>query len=233
MTLVGRYKNHSDNCTIRLTGKMGSRDQTFTFAERSFPSEKTGSEFLPRLWATRRVGHLLEQIRLNGEHRELVDEIVALGTRYGIVTPYTSYLVTDDIKVAGRRAMPREVTAMAPGVAGGTGPGKDLYDKLGSTGAAGVARSKAEKSLSESESVNLPDQYLSKTKTAVGKTFQLKDAVWVDTEYKDDSTLPRVELKFGSDEFFAVLTKEPKLADFFALGEKVIVVFGGKVYRVT
>ena len=87
--------------------------------------------------------------------------------------------------------------------------------------------------MAESESVSLPDQYLSKTKTAVGKTFQLKDAVWVDTEYKDDSTLPRVELKFGSDEFFALLAKEPKLADFFALGEKVIVVFGGKVYKVT
>src|SRR5438045_6259755 len=37
----------------------------------------------------------MEQIRLSGESRELREEIVELGTRYGIVTPYTSYLVLE------------------------------------------------------------------------------------------------------------------------------------------
>jgi len=45
--------------------------------------------------ATRRVGWLMEQIRSNGEQQELRDEIVDLGTRYGIVTPYTSYLALE------------------------------------------------------------------------------------------------------------------------------------------
>ena len=53
------------------------------------------NDFLPRLWATRRVGWLMEQVRTNGEQQELRDEIVDLGTRYGIVTPYTSYLALE------------------------------------------------------------------------------------------------------------------------------------------
>ena len=54
-----------------------------------------GEEFIARLWATRKIGYLLQQIRLHGEERELVDEIVDLSIRYGIITPYTSFLVEE------------------------------------------------------------------------------------------------------------------------------------------
>src|SRR5205085_6200533 len=62
--------------------------------------ETDANDFLPRLWATRRVGWLMEQIRTNGAQKELVDEVVDLGTRYGIVTPYTSYLALEDNAIA-------------------------------------------------------------------------------------------------------------------------------------
>ena len=49
-----------------------------------------GNDFIPRLWAMRKIGHLLTQIRLHGERREWVDAVVRLSVRYGIITPYTS-----------------------------------------------------------------------------------------------------------------------------------------------
>ena len=52
--------------------------------------------FIPRLWATRAIGHLMQQIRLNGENAELVQSIVNLSTRYGVITPYTSFLIEED-----------------------------------------------------------------------------------------------------------------------------------------
>src|SRR6185295_16804728 len=107
LILIGRYKNSVNSATVKLTGKMGTREQIFTFASQSFPSERSDNQFLPRLWATRRVGYLLEQIRLNGENKEVKDEIIGLGTRYGIVTPYTSFLVTEDMKDIGRFGPPR------------------------------------------------------------------------------------------------------------------------------
>src|SRR5690606_14607228 len=97
VTLIGRYKNQADldNITARLTGKAGKATRSYTYENLDFPLRSGDSDFLPRLWASRRVGWLIEQIRLNSETKELKDEIIDLGTRYGIVTPYTSYLATD------------------------------------------------------------------------------------------------------------------------------------------
>ena len=70
----------------------------------TFP-EKTGDEkaFVEDLWARRKVGYLLDQIRVNGEKKELVDEVMALAKKYGIATPYTSYLVVPDGPVPSGR----------------------------------------------------------------------------------------------------------------------------------
>src|SRR6185503_11526810 len=51
--------------------------------------------FVAPLWAERRVGVLLDAIRLNGANPELVSEIERLGREYRIVTPYTSHLVVE------------------------------------------------------------------------------------------------------------------------------------------
>jgi hypothetical protein len=73
----------------------------------------------------------------------------------------------------------------------------------------------------------------SRMKVAGGKTFYLRDDVWTDGEFKTGSTLPETSVKFGSEEYFALLKQKPRLAGFFSLGERVVVVFEGKVYRVT
>ena len=65
-----------------------------------------------------------------------------------------------------------------------------------------------------------------------GKTFYLRDGVWFDSEFKAEAKLPEVKLRFASDPYFALIGQEPKLADFFALGQRVVVVWKGKVYRV-
>jgi Ca-activated chloride channel family protein len=222
LAIVGRYKNSLDAATVRLTGRVGEREQSFTFAGQAFPSEKTDNRFLPRLWATRRVGYLLEQIRLNGENRELIDEVVALGTRFGLVTPYTSFLVTDDIKDFARNQAPGRARLL----------GGFSHRAAAPSGESAVLQSRAERELKQSESAPIFDQYLTGVRTVEGKTFLLKDGVWIDTEFKETDARTRITLKFGSDEFFSLLGKEPAIAEYLALGQKVIVVYKGKVYQV-
>jgi len=234
LVIVGRYKNSMNSATVRLTGKVLGRDQVFTFARQTFPDERGDYPFLARLWATRRVGYLLEQIRLNGDNKELRDEIIQLGTRYGIVTPYTSFLVTEDIKHVGRqlpieqRRMLDSIAQMSPGSAGGLGSGSGRSR----TGESAVVYSKAEKKMKESNEVESPESYLTSIRSIGDKTFQLKGEEWVDTQIKEPSTLPRIEVQFGSEEFFNLIANEPKLADFFSLGKRVSVVFKGKLYKV-
>lgn len=93
IAIFGRYSVSGDYA-IRLTGEINGKKQEFVY-EGTFPKENPDNDFIPRLWATRRVGYLLDEIRLHGEERELKDEVVKLGKEYGIMTPYTSYLVLD------------------------------------------------------------------------------------------------------------------------------------------
>lgn len=98
LLLTGRFKGEGE-LKVHLAGSVDGAPAAHTFAMKVGGASKHSS--LPRLWAVRKVGYLLDQIRLNGEQKELRDEIVRLGTKYGIVTPYTSFLVVEDAPVAG------------------------------------------------------------------------------------------------------------------------------------
>jgi Ca-activated chloride channel family protein len=95
IVVLGRYTGKGP-AAITLSGQIGKETKEFVY-EFTFP-EKTGDErnFVEQLWARRKVGFMLDQIRANGEKKELVDEVVVLAKKYGITTPYTSYLIVPD-----------------------------------------------------------------------------------------------------------------------------------------
>jgi len=94
LVLMGRYSGRGDSAAI-VQGKVNGAERKFTYEVR-FADEEAANDFIPRLWATRRVGYLLDEIRLHGENAELRDEVTDLARRYGIVTPYTAYLILED-----------------------------------------------------------------------------------------------------------------------------------------
>src|ERR1035437_4018580 len=94
LIMVGRYSGKGDAAII-VEGTVNGASRKFTY-EVNFPAEASDSEFIPRLRATRRVGYLLEEIRLHGENSELRDEVTELAHKYSIVTPYTAYLILED-----------------------------------------------------------------------------------------------------------------------------------------
>jgi Ca-activated chloride channel family protein len=217
-----------------LTGRSGGSNKTFFYNNLRFPLREDANDFLPRLWATRRVGWLMEQVRSNGEQPELRDEIVDLGTRYGIVTPYTSYLALEP-EAATRNVSSLPVNGRF-GV-GGVGRGANapappkVADMKATTGAVAVQQSKRAREQQEADRLD-KDTASSAIRNAGGKTFYLREGVWTDSEFKAGAKLPETVVKFGTDDYFALLKQEPRLAQFFSLGDRVVVVFEGKVYRV-
>lgn len=255
VTLIGRYTNRAElrDITMRLTGRTGNQTRTFDYSNVSFPSNEERNDFLPRLWATRRVGWLMEQIRSNGEQKELTDEIVDLGTRYGIVTPYTSYLAlepgqavaTDSAAPITRRApsnLPMERRDARGNLGGGISPGVAASRPApkeaakATTGESAVRESKRARAQQEVLRVDGADDEDAPSSAAVNKvgdkTFYMRGGVWVDSEFKPETKLPETVVEFGGDEYFALIKREPQLARFFALGERVVVVYKGRVYRV-
>ncbi len=99
--ISGRYQNNTDS-QVTLTGTAGDLIETSHYA---LDFGQTEVDFLPRLWAIRRIGYLSEQIRNNGEQHEIVQEVTQLGKQYAIATPYTSLLVLEDDAM-----MPTELT---------------------------------------------------------------------------------------------------------------------------
>jgi hypothetical protein len=94
LIVAGRYTTGGDGA-VQIQGNVGGETKRFAY-DVKFPGESSEHDFIPRLWATRRVGYLLDEIRLRGESKELKDEVTELARKYAIVTPYTAYLIIED-----------------------------------------------------------------------------------------------------------------------------------------
>ncbi|MEO7672990.1 MAG: VIT and VWA domain-containing protein [Pyrinomonadaceae bacterium] len=235
IVLIGRYKNANDlqNISVLLRGKTGKESRSFSYDNLDFPLRSEGNDFLPRLWASRRVGWLIEQIRLNGETKELRDEVVELGTRYGIVTPYTSYLAIDgsvnNVSLSDQRV--RGLLLSAPA---------KMAER---SGADAVQMSVQQNSMQMNATIAKDKKKAAKERVLVddtpnnqffaNKNFFNQSNVWVDSEFSADAKLPEVKVKFASEEYFKLASADRELARYFSLGEEVVVVWKNQVYRVT
>ncbi|MGH8525062.1 MAG: VWA domain-containing protein, partial [Gammaproteobacteria bacterium] len=99
LVVAGRYSGKSSGA-IRLEGSVNGETKSFRY-DADFADKSSDHDFIPRLWATRRVGYLLDEIRLRGENKELKDEVSELARKYNIVTPYTAYLIMEDERQRG------------------------------------------------------------------------------------------------------------------------------------
>jgi len=220
LALAGRYKN-GGAATLTLSGNVNNQAQKFAFEDLNFKTTG-GDEFIAPLWATRKIGYLLAQIRLHGENREAVDEIVALAIRYGIVTPYTSFLIQENADVLsqeGRAGASDSVhqNAPSPGAVPTAGPGA-------------VSASQANKSLQDANAA--PSSGEGKVKHVGAKAFILRNGVWTDTAFVPEK-MTTTKIVFGSAQYFDLLTQHPEWNKYIAVGAQVIFVVDGVAYEIT
>jgi Ca-activated chloride channel family protein len=91
LMLTGRYRATAPVASVRVRGWAGHERREYVY---EFDLERASDHsFVPRLWATRRLGELLDRIRVAGESETLVEEIRELGLSYGLVTPYTTFII--------------------------------------------------------------------------------------------------------------------------------------------
>jgi len=201
LLVVGRYAGDGD-ARVTVSGNAGGASASYTTIQR-FPSEAMANAFLPRLWAGRKVSHLLNQIRLYGENDELIDAVVDLSRRYGIITPYTSFLVDEGIESDEEAAEAVWRAAAAP-----------------ASGASAVAGATSLKTLSESETVQAGGEGV---RIVADRTYFLRDGVWADSEYADEGT---IDIAIYSDAYFDLMTIVPWIGPHLGIGERVIVRVG-------
>jgi Ca-activated chloride channel family protein len=231
LVVLARYQGDG-NATLRFTGR--SANGPVEWSERvSFPDRERGNAFVPRLWATQRVGWLAAEKRRGGDTREIDDEIRTLGERYAIPTEFTSYLVQEPGTVAGNMPM------LQNQVGGGSGMiGRRVAPQAAPMAAQDrdFAAAKMSSSQRESRSLAVMDSAMASSVGTVGsrrigaRFFTLRDGVWTDAriDAPSASRIRRIRVKPYSDAYFALIRAIPELGEPLGLGDRVVV-FGRAV----
>jgi Ca-activated chloride channel homolog len=260
LVAFGRYTG-SGPATISITGTFNGTPHEFSAAV-NFPKSTDGTSFIPRLWATRRIGWLLDQVRMNGESRELRDEITRLARTFGIVTPYTAFLVLEDEE---SRNVPMNLRTFQE-MEKDQGAVQNAQDKVDSVrkearseearaGASAVDNSMALQDLKSATTMpqaapaaglaksvapaatggyraSQVQNYAQQVRVVNGRAFYQNGATWTDSTAQGRAGLARKQLRFGSADYFSFLAANPGTAPWLSLGANLDVVVNGTLVSI-
>jgi len=222
LVVLGRYST-GGSTTITLKGRTGQREETFLY-EVNFASQER-NQFIPRLWASRKIGYLLDQIRLHGQNQELIDEIVELSKKYGIMTEYTAFLVDADITLAQEDLSFEAGKLMA-----------DAFEKKSGAGAVSRAQDLGNLKMKFAAPGNEYRDGRGQVRKVTGvkrvgtKTFYLKQGVWTDNDYHPKQKV--IEVRRFSEAYFQLIRRRAIVGRYFALGDQVLISFPGGAIQI-
>lgn len=239
LLVVGRYRNGGP-VELEITGNVNGEPITYVYPGEVL-EERGGEPFIARLWATRKIGALLAQIRREGYNQELVDAVIELSLEYGIVSPFTSYLVLEPgMGSAEPLVMEAPAALSAPSLRRDAAPAAAAAaEELAAAPAAGegaVAAAEARSDLQSAQTVAEAEQ----VRYLEGKSFVRRGWVndadgnpvefWVDTAVEEGVTPEVVE--FASERYFE-LVEDDTVARWLSLSPEMIVVIEGDTIRIT
>lgn len=228
LVVTGRYTQPGD-IKVVITGRRGSERQQLSFDAKLREGARPGSpQLVARIWATKKIGYLVDEIRLNGEDKELVDEIVRLGTQFGVLTEYTSFLAAPEADVAtveANRTRALEEVRKSVGV---------------TSGAHGVAQAANSKRMQRGGQAQYEQSWLGHDGRKVtihgvqnlnGRTLFKRKETWLDVAVTAEAQQNAEEVPYFSESFFGYLERNPWLNQCIARTGDVTLEVEGKVLR--
>jgi len=222
LLVLGRYTN-GGNVTLALSGKQNAVEKEYLFTT-EFTKNNTSDDFLPRLWAARKIAFLIDNIVLEGRSKETVEEIIRLSKKYGIITEYTSFLIDTDndkfddfINSDGYTTEYLDCACYSLSCASQNQVGKSA-----------VMQAKSQESLRNCSNISTNYSSISTNashkepiRTIGNRTFYLKGDVWIDAEHTKSS--PITKIKWFSAQYFELLKTYPDISAYLALGKNIII----------
>ncbi len=237
IVVAGRYRGSGRGAVVLEAMSRQQRERIRHVVD--FPDRAESLDFIPRLWAVRKIGYLIDEVRLH-RNQEVVDEIVRLAKEYGIVTEFTSFLIEEDMltaraddarvllragallvpaqPVAGFAAVDRSTQAQSlqrQGMGGASAPPPTEKARLG-------AQRQAMESM---EMLYVPAEIAGRARQVVrnigSRTFYQQGTQWVDSRYRQGQRT--IAIQAFSEAHFALLRRRPELRPYLALGDNVVV----------
>ena len=223
LIVLARYQGNGA-ATLRFSGHSASGPIEWT--ERvNFPARERDNAFVPRLWATQRVGWLAAEKRRGGTTTEIDDEIRALGERYAIPTEFTAYLVQEPGMVtSGPPSQNMMLGAMIGGGASAPAAAREF------TAAKVSSMQRDTRSLAAADELLEARADLTTSRRIGARLFTRRDGVWTDARSGASAAdrIRKVRVRAYSSAYFALLNAVPELREPFGLGDRVVV-FGRAV----
>lgn len=229
---VGKYNKPGKN-TIVISGKVAGKEETFKFdVDLASHEDPKTHDYLEKIWASRRVGHLIDQIDLNGRTDELVNELIRLSKEYGILTPYTAFLAREDVALSDNRVLLKE--------------SEESLDMLNETSGASANTLRAQKKNyasktkieTNSEAAMYEDedgeiQVVNTIKQIGTKTFFKREGKWIDGSLSEDETKNAIKITKFSDEYFDVAKgQSAEFNQYLSEKDEIVVKIEDKVYLI-
>jgi len=239
IVLLGQYQT-SDPLNVRISGNYLSRPRAFDL-KFDLNGATTRNAFVPRLWASRKIARLIEEITRAGadtasntdpKMKELVDEIIRLSTEYGILTEYTSFLATEGTDFSKTEALRVQAGQSLANNAQQTRSGMG-----GVTQAMNATTQRAQTSSNRSNSYvtqNMQRVEITNVQQITDRTFFRRNNRWVDAGALNREKEPKADrtIEFGTDEFYQLvdrLVAEGRQGILALSGEMLLVIDGQTV----
>jgi Ca-activated chloride channel family protein len=227
---------------VRLTGTFKGQTKSFEY-EVEFPEASANDKaaFVPRLWAGKKVDYLLNELRKSGkEDKELVDEVTFLAKKYGIVTPYTSYLMAEDIvhnAPTGPGGVPMPLLSKLRAAGEGSealaaapvakraelvrdGKDQNFARQNAGKGFAGGFYDQADAVLARE---GRKGSALQQMRYVASRTFYNAGNTWYEGTYEPTKHEKQVQrIKLRSKEYFKLIEDDSRAAQYLALGNVVV-----------
>ena len=211
LTILGRYEGYGDT-VLKLRGTIGSEQHEFS-KDVHFSELETDNDFLPHLWAQGRIVELVDQAALGDGSDELYKEIERLSKKYGVRTPYTSFIAADDgsLETNYRSTLSDAYTSAIP-----------IPERI-----------KYNLELEERKRTRYKRQDAN-TRYIGRKAFHRHGNMWVDSEY--DGKSERKQVEFGSEDYYKLMNHLHDLAKYSKLAKdalSIIICYKGVNYEIT
>jgi Ca-activated chloride channel family protein len=234
LKLFGHYTGEGP-IQIRITGKIAGKDgSTIVPFEQVYEVTLGNNDnpYISKLWASRRISELLNHIKLVGETQEDREEIIRLSKKYGIPTPYTSYLVLEGFASYMRDEADKDGTIAPSSTSLGAQP---AAPSLKASGQTAFEASKSQNLMVQSQTTReLEEAYASQNvqrnmKNIAGKVFVYfeEEELWVDSEFKEENV---IEITTFSDAYFKLINRIPEFKDYLTVGANFKIAIEGVNY---
>jgi Ca-activated chloride channel homolog len=208
LVIVGRYhatRTVTVPVTVTVSGNRAGRREAYSTTAQ-FADHSLDNDYIPKIWASRKVGYLSQQLRLHGNNKEILDDLRETALRYGILSEFTAYLVQEPVTVADQDV--RQQRAMAPA-------------PMAAVGASAVANAEASRMRREAKTAVAADMASESqqsmaaagSRMVAGRAFKKESGGWVDVMHRANRNV--IVIEPFSDAYFSLLRALPELQPYW------------------